>query len=75
VYIREYISHCDSSLNKQAFLKSVLSINANLDIKMLAEGIERIEELDFCKTIGVHYAQGYYIGKPSPELARPLMCV
>lgn len=64
---RDYISHCDTTLEKQLFLKSVINVATKLNIKVLAEGIERLEELQFCRDIGIHYGQGYLIGKPSPE--------
>ncbi len=72
---RDYISHCDTVLEKQLFLKSVLNVATKLNIKVLAEGIERIEELQFCRDIGIHYGQGYYIGKPSPKVLTPIMSV
>ncbi|MCY1455690.1 EAL domain protein [compost metagenome] len=36
--------------------------------KIIAEGIERQEELDYLHRIGIHYAQGYAIGKPAKEI-------
>jgi len=35
---------------------------------MIAEGIERQEELAYLHHIGIHYAQGYAIGKPAKEI-------
>ncbi|MGD6776887.1 EAL domain-containing protein [Sutcliffiella horikoshii] len=70
---RDYISHCDTILKKQLFLKSVIKVATKLNIKVLAEGIERMEELQFCRDIGIHYGQGYFIGKPSPEVLAPVM--
>jgi EAL domain-containing protein (putative c-di-GMP-specific phosphodiesterase class I) len=65
---REYVSHCDSIIEKQLFLKSVVRVATKLNIKVLAEGIERKEELEFCRNIGIHYGQGYLIGKPGPDI-------
>lgn len=68
---RSYVSFCDTNLENQHFLKNVLEISQKLGIKVLAEGIERAEELEFCRKIGIDYAQGYYIGKPSAEPGVP----
>lgn len=68
---RSYISFCDTNQENQLFLKNVLEISQKLGIKVLAEGIERAEELEFCREIGIDYAQGYYIGKPSAEPVVP----
>ncbi|WP_078545007.1 EAL domain-containing protein [Litchfieldia alkalitelluris] len=64
---REYISFCDQDRKKQSFLDQVISITNTLGIKVLGEGIERKEEMEYCKSIGMDLAQGYYIGKPSLE--------
>ncbi|GKW47338.1 EAL domain-containing protein [Planococcus sp. NCCP-2050] len=37
---------------------------------MVAEGIENIEELLFLKKLGVHYGQGYALGRPAPMLKK-----
>ena len=70
---RKYVSHCDSTLEKQLFLKNVVNLAAKLKIKILAEGIERTKELEFCRNIGIHYGQGYLIGKPSPDFLKPAL--
>ncbi|RSK28223.1 EAL domain-containing protein [Bacillus sp. HMF5848] len=64
---RKYISHCEADITKQQFLKKVVEIAEQLNIFVLAEGIERAEELQYCKNIGMHYAQGYYIGRPTTQ--------
>ncbi|AJH77298.1 EAL domain-containing protein [Heyndrickxia coagulans] len=66
---RFFISHCDENKVKQRFLQEVMKIAGETGIYVLAEGIEREEELLYCKSIGMHLAQGYYIGKPAPEPA------
>ncbi|MGE6755369.1 EAL domain-containing protein [Rossellomorea sp. NPDC071047] len=68
---RSFINHCDSVPENQEFLHKVMQIATELNILVLAEGIERKEELLFCKKIGVHYAQGYFIGKPALEAKEP----
>ncbi|WP_366248692.1 EAL domain-containing protein [Terribacillus aidingensis] len=64
---RAYISYCDSDTQKQEFLYKVMDVARLLGTEVLAEGIERQEELSFCKQIGMDLAQGYFIGKPSTE--------
>jgi EAL domain-containing protein (putative c-di-GMP-specific phosphodiesterase class I) len=68
---RSFINHCDSLAENQEFLRRVLKIAKELNILVIAEGIEREEELLFCKEIGVHYAQGYFIGKPAQQAVEP----
>ncbi len=47
------------------YYKRLLSVAAGLDIKVVAEGIEKQVELDVLKTLGVQYGQGYFLGRPS----------
>jgi EAL domain-containing protein (putative c-di-GMP-specific phosphodiesterase class I) len=70
---RSYVSHCDSNRESQAFLKEVSRISSELGIMVLAEGIERKEELDYCKTAGIDLAQGFYIGKPEEKARMPIL--
>jgi EAL domain-containing protein (putative c-di-GMP-specific phosphodiesterase class I) len=70
---RSYIDHCDTKAAKQSFLKKAVHIARELGIQVLAEGIERKEELDYCRELGVDLAQGYYIGKPAKEAKVPII--
>ncbi|MET0785887.1 MAG: EAL domain-containing protein [Paenisporosarcina sp.] len=62
---RSYISFCDQDEEKQRFLKDTNERAKALGIQTLAEGIERIEEFELCKSLGYNLAQGYLIGKPA----------
>jgi diguanylate cyclase (GGDEF)-like protein len=35
-------------------------------MNVIAEGIETIAQWDACRALGVHYAQGYLVGRPMP---------
>lgn len=51
-----------------AFVKSIVALAKELKVNTVAEFVEDEDILKFLKDIEVDYAQGYYIGKPSPEL-------
>ncbi|USK71435.1 EAL domain-containing protein [Peribacillus asahii] len=67
---RAHIMNCDQDVTKQKGLIELVNISKELGIKSLAEGVERKEELEFCRAIGIELAQGYYLGKPeqTPKL-------
>ena len=46
-------------------VKTVVSIAKSLNLKVIAEGVEKVEELDGLRALGCDYAQGYYFMKPS----------
>ncbi|REJ05397.1 EAL domain-containing protein [Halobacillus trueperi] len=61
---RSYIQNCHSDVNNQAFLFDVMERAKQLNIHVLAEGIELQEEWEWLQQLGVDFGQGYYIGKP-----------
>ncbi|MGO4349985.1 EAL domain-containing protein [Paenibacillus sp. MCAF9] len=63
---RELVSHCDSNDKKQKLIADIVRSARSFGATVLAEGVERKEELDFCKTQQITLAQGYLIGKPAP---------
>ena len=56
--------------NKQMFVRTTVEFAKMNDIKVLAEGIETSNELRMVIDLGVDYIQGYYTGKPSPEIVQ-----
>jgi len=56
-------AHIDSK--SRTLLKSVVNIALNLNLDIVAEGIENQEQMDFLTNIGCKCAQGFYIGKPA----------
>jgi EAL domain-containing protein (putative c-di-GMP-specific phosphodiesterase class I) len=53
---------------KQIIAKGLISICHQLDITLLAEGLECKEEVDFFTQEGVTLMQGYYFAKPGFEI-------
>lgn len=62
VFIREI--HSDP-VNK-VFVESIHNISNIMGIKTTAEYVENKEILDCITSIGINYAQGFYIAKPKP---------
>ena len=38
-----------------------------LDMNVICEGVEKVEQAKFLKSIGCYYAQGFLYAKPMPE--------
>jgi len=47
-----------------ALVDTIIQMARNLDLNVIAEGVETIEQLAFLKAKGCHQAQGYYFQKP-----------
>jgi len=52
---------------KQDLVKMLVDLAAKIGAKTLAEGIETIEEFDWCRDLGVDLIQGYYLAHPQDE--------
>lgn len=61
---REFVCHIDSRPGSQAICKSLVELGAGLGIAVLAEGVERIEEVACLRKLGCHLFQGYYFDRP-----------
>jgi EAL domain-containing protein (putative c-di-GMP-specific phosphodiesterase class I) len=60
---------------KRAVVRHVVNLCKELGARVVAEGIEAIDELSCLRDLGVDYAQGYLLARPSappPNVAWPL---
>ncbi|MGQ3892087.1 putative bifunctional diguanylate cyclase/phosphodiesterase [Legionella sp. CNM-4043-24] len=55
---RSFISQCDSDPDKQSIIKTIISLGKNLNLTLLAEGVETLAELRFLKENGCNEVQG-----------------
>jgi diguanylate cyclase (GGDEF)-like protein len=61
---RAFIMHCANDKKMSAIVKSTITLAHNLDIKVVAEGVETKEQVDFLAENDCDYLQGYYFTKP-----------
>jgi len=66
-----FIRNIRESKNDQLFVKAITDVARGMEIRTVAEFVESRESLDLLRKFGVDYAQGYFIGRPSPELLLP----
>ncbi len=61
---RSFIANVTESPELAALLTAVLTLAYHLDLKVVAEGIETLDQLEKLKELGCHYGQGYLFDKP-----------
>lgn len=61
---RAFITDISSDNDDVAIVEAVLGLGKHFHMKVVAEGVEDKEQLNFLKSQGCDIAQGYYISKP-----------
>lgn len=61
---RYFISKIGEDAKSEAVLKSLIHLAKSIDCELLAEGVERTEEIKFLKENACTFYQGYYYDKP-----------
>ncbi|WP_084462589.1 bifunctional diguanylate cyclase/phosphodiesterase [Oceanibaculum pacificum] len=66
---RFFITGIERDPKKKLFVSTIVDLAHVLGIMVIAEGIETEAELVTCRDIGCDMAQGYFIARPTTELA------
>jgi diguanylate cyclase (GGDEF)-like protein len=61
---KSFIASVDGSDQSAAIVRAVLGLGSGLNVPVVAEGVERIEELEFLLRETCAEAQGYLLGRP-----------
>jgi EAL domain-containing protein (putative c-di-GMP-specific phosphodiesterase class I) len=67
---KSLIQFIDRNEEQKQLVKLILEYANQSKTKIIAEGIERLEEFAYIQEKGVHYGQGYLLGKPKEELKK-----
>ncbi len=63
---RSFIQDVSTNANDAALVEAILAIARSHGMRVVAEGIETPEQLEFLKSRGCEYFQGYMLGRPGP---------
>ena len=63
---REFVSHVDQRADSRAICKALIDLTKGLELAVLAEGVERYEEVETLRAMGCSTFQGYYFSRPLP---------
>lgn len=64
---RSFINEMASNDSDVTIVKSMVKLSHGLGKRVLAEGVETVEQLEMLRKLGCDAVQGYYISKPIPE--------
>ena len=63
---RSFIAGVERPGHDQTIVRAVLSMAAEMEIEVVAEGVETIEQVELLRELGCPMAQGFLFGHPAP---------
>lgn len=63
---RNFVRDIHKDSDNRSIAKMIIALGENLDMDILAEGVESAEELQCLKDLGCHQYQGFYFSHPLP---------
>lgn len=67
---RSFVRKLADNGKNLSIVRSIISLGRNLDLEVVAEGVETEEQADYLRALECSYAQGYYFARPTEgELA------
>ena len=71
---RAFVKRINANGDQGEVVRTILALAKELNINVIAEGVETVEQLDFLKKQGCQSGQGFYISRPlEAEAARNLL--
>jgi diguanylate cyclase (GGDEF)-like protein len=64
---RSFIMELSDSADSRAIVSTIVFLAQSLKLSIVAEGIEKKEELEFLKKLGCHQYQGFFFSRPVPS--------
>lgn len=64
---RSFVKNMQDDESARNLVKSIVMLGKNMNMAIVAEGVEHKEEAEMLKNMGCEEAQGFYFARPSPE--------
>ncbi len=73
---QSFVRDLEKDESDAAIVRAVIAVGQNLDLKLIAEGVETAGQFEFLRAAGVEEIQGYYFSKPlmATDFADRLAC-
>jgi len=64
ILLRVVFERAHADRYRSRLVQAFVDLCRDLEIMLIAKGVETAADLDFVRSIGVPYAQGYFLGRP-----------
>ena len=61
---RSFVFNIENDTNDAAIAESVVVLAHSMNLKVVAEGVESVEQIEILRKQGCDYVQGYFFSKP-----------
>jgi diguanylate cyclase (GGDEF)-like protein len=61
---KSFVDHIAESKQGAALVRAIIGIGSALELKLIAEGVERMEQVGRLLALNCRFAQGYYFSRP-----------
>jgi EAL domain-containing protein (putative c-di-GMP-specific phosphodiesterase class I) len=62
----------DRDRTKQTLIRSTIALCRDLEVRVVLEGVERVEELEMARSLGADFVQGYLLSRPVRPFPEPV---
>lgn len=63
---RSFVSRIPGSTSDESIIRTIIAMARTMNMETVAEGVETEAQLQYLKSLGCQFAQGYYLGHPLP---------
>ena len=61
---RSFVMHMHEGIKNKHIVETIITLTKSLNMKVVAEGVEDLEQLGHLRSLACDYGQGYYFSKP-----------
>jgi sensor c-di-GMP phosphodiesterase-like protein len=63
---KEFLRDFEKDSQEKIIIPSIIDMAKKLSLDVVCEGVETKEQVEFLRSVGCDYAQGYFYSKPIP---------
>jgi EAL domain-containing protein (putative c-di-GMP-specific phosphodiesterase class I) len=63
---KSFVTNMTQDENDKVIVRSIIDLGRNLDLEVVAEGVENVQAWNQLEDLGCDLAQGYYVARPLP---------
>ena len=64
---QSFVRHIYSETADHSIVRTIVELGRNLDLRLIAEGVEDLQQQNMLEAMGCDEIQGYYFSRPLPE--------